>query len=111
MEGNLSEIMEINRQIYGGEFKKITNKAENELKKSEEAAKAAQDELGIWNNEPEFILEELDNAANQPNTPSTNIQTPHTPATPGPMTPGTQGALYGTKQKTKTLGIPWEAGV
>ena len=50
---------------------------------------------------PEFILEELDAAANQPPTPLSNIQTPHTPATPGPMTPGTKGALYGARSKTK----------
>ena len=97
MEGNLNEIMEINRQIYGGEFKKITNKAENELKKTEDAAKAAQAELGLWDNEPEPILEELDAAANQSATPLTNPQTPHTPATPGPLTPNTHGARYGAK--------------
>ena len=55
MEGNLTEIMEINRQIYGGEFKKTTNKAENELRKTEESAKAAQDELGIWADKPELF--------------------------------------------------------
>ena len=44
MEGNLNEIMEINRQIYGGEFKKVTNKAEQELRKTEGAVKAAQEE-------------------------------------------------------------------
>ena len=101
MEGNLDEIMEINRQIYGGEFKKITNKAENELKKTEEAATAAQAKLGLWDNKTELILEKLDAAANQSATSSTNPQTPHTPATPGPLTPNTGGFVWcQTKDKT-----------
>ena len=101
MEGNLNEIMEINRQIYGGDFKKVTNKAENELKKTEEAVKAAQAELGIWDNEPELLLEELDAAASQSAASPSNPTTPHTPAIPGPLTPNTQGARYGAKKKTK----------
>ena len=98
MEGNLTEIMEINRQIYGGEFKKSTNKAENELRKAEESAKAAQDQLGIWADEPEFILDELDEASSSLKTPL--IQTPRN--IPSPITPNTQGALYGAKQKTRS---------
>ena len=47
MEGNLQEIMEINNKIYGGDFKKATNKAENDLKKAEDAAKAAQDAIDL----------------------------------------------------------------
>ena len=52
MEGNLTEIMEINNKIYGGDFKKATNKAENELRKSEDAVKAAQDAIDLWEKEP-----------------------------------------------------------
>ena len=107
MEGNLTEIMEINKQIYGGEFKKVTNKAENELKKSEDAAKAAQDAISLWADEPELILEELDEASNQPRTPfpfvkTPTIQTPHSAPTTGPITPNNQGAQNGPRQKTKS---------
>ena len=98
MKGNLTEIMEINRQIYGGEFKKTTNKAENELRKTEESAKAAQDELGIWADEPEFILDELEEAGSSLRTPF--VQTPRN--IPSPITPNTHGAFYRVKQKTKS---------
>ena len=47
-KGNLDEIMEINRQIYGNENRKQSNKAVGELKKTEEAVQAAQTEFDIW---------------------------------------------------------------
>ena len=49
-EGYLNEILEINRQLYGNENRKHTNKAVNELKKSEQAVLAAETELGVWEN-------------------------------------------------------------
>ena len=55
-EGDLNEIMEINKQLYGNENRINTNKAVNELKKSKQAVLAAENELGVWENEEEFIL-------------------------------------------------------
>ena len=107
MEGNLTEIMEINNKIYGGDFKKATNKAENELKKSEDAVKAAQDAIDLWEKEPELILEELDEAFNQPKTPfpfvrTPTVQTPNAAPSAGPLTPiNHMGEKNEPKLKTK----------
>ena len=107
MEGNLQEIMEINNKIYGGEYRKATNKAENDLKKAEDAAKAAQDAIDLWDKEPDLILEELDEASNQPKTPFNFVRTPTilTPTAP-PVTPITpinhMGNKNGSKQNAKS---------
>ena len=56
-EGDINEIMEINKQLYSNENRKNTNKAVNELKKSEQAVLAVENELRVWENKEEFILE------------------------------------------------------
>ena len=85
------------------------NIAVNELKKSEQAVRAAETEMGIWDDEEEmeYIEEGGEQAINQAEnqtlltTPKTAIQTP--------MIPNTQGALYGAKTKTGTNKFKFKA--
>ena len=111
MEGSLTEVMEILRQINGGEFKKTTNIAENDLRNAEKASKAAQDELDIWANEEDFVLGENEDPSNKKfhypfvnhmgvrtpllKTPSAPPATPVDGAAAGPGTPKTNANQNG----------------
>ena len=94
MEGSLTEVIEISRQINGGELKKATNKAENELRNAENASRAAQDELDIWANEEDFALGDLDDP-NGKKTPFPFVRTPIMKTPTAPLATPTGGAAAG----------------